>query len=40
MIPLVLWMLGCDGDDAGGSGAPKGVLVYSGNVDGDIEPCG
>lgn len=37
MIPL-LALLACGGDDAPAGKAA--TLVYSGNVDGDIEPCG
>lgn len=41
MILPLIWMMGCGASDtAPATGSAAGVLVYAGNVDGDIEPCG
>lgn len=46
MIPL-LWLLACGQRDAtpdpgapGASGTGAFTLIYTGNLDGEIEPCG
>lgn len=40
MIPILLALLACDDAAELPPGGKAAALVYSGNVDGDIEPCG
>ena len=41
MLPLLLWWSACTPDPGGQPAAERtATLVYTQNVDGDIEPCG